>query len=150
VDIIEGTEPLLGTRPVHCPPARHRDHTARGTTAMRKAGGGGADRPLQPADRDPEGDEAEYAPGLVAVNIVDVGYERAAAEDHRTPSIAVFVEDVCTVCVTVEETYGFQPSSVRNQRENILMLVANIWRCACLHTLSRLVVCILSVDSESI
>jgi hypothetical protein len=117
---------------------------------MRKAAGGGADRPPQPADRDPEGDEAEYAPGLVAVNIVDVGYERAAAEDDRTPSIAVFVEDVCTVCVTVEETYGFQPSSVRNQRENILMLVANIWRCACLHTLSRLVVCILSVDSESI
>lgn len=104
----------------------------------------------EPQPEGPE-DEIEHdeANNLVSVNVVDVEFERdqAAARNQAarnqghdakrdterrgsgTASVAAFVEDVCAACEQVEAKYGFQPSSVRNQRENILMLVANIWRC---------------------
>jgi hypothetical protein len=90
---------------------------------------------LEPVDRTIDSKkEAKYdqANDLVKVNIVDVDYEKEEANRGHsgTVSIAEFVEDVCTICKEVEDKYGFQPSSVRNQRENILMLLANIWRCA--------------------
>jgi len=110
------------------------------------AGGGGG------AGGGPSDDDELDEEGQVRVNIVAMEYELqafkegVAAQGDGTPSIAEFVEDVSRACEEVKDKYGFQPSSVRNQQENILMLAANIWRCARVLRLSH---CMTGIASEA-
>ena len=42
-------------------------------------------------------------------------------------SMEPFVVDVSSACAELERRFGFQHSSVQNQRENVIMLLSNIY-----------------------
>lgn len=95
-----------------------------------------------PPNPSPSADEHGHAHDVMTrefhCNYVDVEWELDKAKGlglasvPATPEVGAFVEDVTQACDRAQELYGLQPSSVQNQRENVLMLLANL-RCAYEH-----------------